>query len=125
MGIFFCTYESTRELLHRTNISHGSTDAMSGTVAAVIAKTGVFPFDLIRKRLQVQGPTRELYIHRNIPVYTGIWQTARKTVQREGWRGLYRGLTVALLKAAPASAATMWTFETTMRVLKWRDGVEE
>ncbi|KAF8455633.1 mitochondrial deoxynucleotide carrier [Terfezia claveryi] len=125
MGIFFCTYESTRNSLHRTNLSHGTTDAFSGTFAAVIAKTGVFPLDLIRKRLQVQGPTRELYIHRNIPVYSGIWKTARKTVSQEGWRGLYRGLTVALLKAAPASAATMWTFETTMRVLKWKDGVED
>lgn len=46
------------------------------------------------------------------------------TVKYEGVRGLYRGLTVALVKAAPASAMTMWSFETTMRFLKWKDEVD-
>ncbi|KAF8467724.1 mitochondrial carrier domain-containing protein [Kalaharituber pfeilii] len=127
MGIFFCTYESTRSLLtpHHQSIPSGWPDAIAGTIAAVVSKTGVFPLDLIRKRLQVQGPTRELYVHRNIPIYNGIWQTAKTTVQCEGFRGLYRGLAVALLKAAPASAVTMWTFEQTMRFLKWKDGIED
>jgi len=132
MGIFFCTYESIRSLSRRITdnpsisiyLSHGTADAISGAAAAIVGKTSIFPLDLIRKRLQVQGPTRELYVHRNIPLYNGIWQAAKTTVQMEGIRGLYRGLTVALVKAAPASAATMWTFETTMRFLKWKDGVD-
>jgi solute carrier family 25 thiamine pyrophosphate transporter 19 len=43
-------------------------------------------------------------------------------VRKEGARGLYRGLTVSLLKAAPASAVTMWTYE---RALKFYSGLGE
>jgi solute carrier family 25 thiamine pyrophosphate transporter 19 len=63
-------------------------------MASVIAKTGVFPFDLIRKRLQVQGPTRSRYVHKNIPEYKGVFRTMRDIIKAEGTRGLYRGLTV-------------------------------
>ena len=72
----------------------GSGDATAGIMASLVAKTCVFPFDLIRKRLQVQGPTRSKYVHKNIPVYKGVFKTMRDIVQREGKRGLYRGLTV-------------------------------
>jgi solute carrier family 25 thiamine pyrophosphate transporter 19 len=72
----------------------GSGDATAGIIASVIAKTGVFPLDLIRKRLQVQGPTRSKYVHKNIPAYHGVFKTMGDILKNEGTRGLYRGLTV-------------------------------
>jgi solute carrier family 25 thiamine pyrophosphate transporter 19 len=122
MGIFFATYETIRLPLGNLDMPFGSSDATAGVMASVIAKTGVFPFDLIRKRLQVQGPTREKYVHKNIPEYRGVFKTMREIFQNEGRRGLYRGLTVSLFKAAPASAVTMWTYE---RVLKLLMAMEE
>lgn len=94
MGIFFATYETLRQPMSAINLPFGSGDAAAGMFASVIAKTGVFPFDLVRKRLQVQGPTRERYVHKNIPVYKGVFKTMRNIVKSEGSRGLYRGLTV-------------------------------
>ena len=94
MGIFFATYETIRQPLATIELPFGSGDAAAGVVASVIAKTGVFPFDLIRKRLQVQGPTRSKYVHKNIPVYKGVFRTMRDIIRNEGTRGLYRGLTV-------------------------------
>jgi solute carrier family 25 thiamine pyrophosphate transporter 19 len=94
MGIFFATYESLRPPFGNIQLPFGSGDAAAGVVASVIAKTGVFPFDLIRKRLQVQGPTRSMYVHKNIPVYKGVFKTMRDIIKNEGTRGLYRGLTV-------------------------------
>lgn len=87
----------------------------------MLTKTAVFPFDLVRKRLQVQGPTRSSYVHRNIPVYIGIAKTLRDVVRAEGVRGLYKGLPVSVIKAAPLSAATMWSLEGSIRVLDWFD----
>jgi solute carrier family 25 thiamine pyrophosphate transporter 19 len=81
----------------------------------------VFPLDLVRKRLQVQGPTRVWYVHKNIPEYKGVLRTIKMILQREGIRGLYRGLVVSLFKAAPASAVTMWTYERAIRYLKLLD----
>ncbi|KAL0254303.1 mitochondrial thiamine pyrophosphate transporter [Diplodia seriata] len=119
MGLFFLTYEALKPLSHRHSLllPGSSADAFAGMAASVAAKTAVFPLDTVRKRLQVQGPTRARYVHRNIPVYDrGVLATVVAIVRREGVRGLYRGLPVSLLKAAPTSAVTMWTYERVMKV---------
>ncbi|KKZ61600.1 hypothetical protein EMCG_03846 [[Emmonsia] crescens] len=121
MGLFFATYECVRAPIASWELPFGTGDAGAGVVASVIAKTGVFPLDLVRKRLQVQGPTRARYIHTNIPVYEGVWRTMRAIVATQGAKGLYRGLTVSLIKAAPASAVTMWTYEHVLGFLKEMD----
>ncbi|EER23641.1 mitochondrial thiamine pyrophosphate transporter [Coccidioides posadasii str. Silveira] len=118
MGLFFATYESVRVPISALHLPFGSGDATAGVIASVIAKTGVFPLDLVRKRLQVQGPTRSRYIHQNIPEYNGVLSTMKMVLRDGGVRGLYRGLTVSLIKAAPASAVTMWTYERVLKILK-------
>ncbi|KAF2231554.1 mitochondrial deoxynucleotide carrier [Viridothelium virens] len=119
MGLFFTFYETLRLSLGHLDLPFGSRDAAAGIAASVAAKTAVFPLDTVRKRLQVQGPTRVRYVHRNIPQYAGgVTSTLRAIIQREGRRGLYRGLTVSLLKAAPTSAVTMWTYERALNVMK-------
>jgi solute carrier family 25 thiamine pyrophosphate transporter 19 len=121
MGLFFTLYETLKPIVHATPIPlewMGSADGTSGILASVIAKTIVYPLDTVRKRLQVQGPSRGMYVHRNIPEYKGVTGTLKMILQREGLRGIYRGLTVALVKAAPTSAVTVWTFERAMGVLK-------
>ncbi|KAI1103320.1 mitochondrial thiamine pyrophosphate carrier 1 [Jackrogersella minutella] len=117
MGLFFAVYEGARLPLGRMDLPLGTGDATAGVVASVVAKTGVFPLDLVRKRIQVQGPTRSRYVHKNIPEYRGTLSTIRQVLKREGVRGLYRGLTVSLIKAAPASAVTMWTYERVLNFL--------
>ncbi|KAK6948320.1 mitochondrial thiamine pyrophosphate transporter [Daldinia eschscholtzii] len=118
MGLFFAVYEGARLPLGRVEaLPWGTGDATAGVIASVVAKTGVFPLDLVRKRIQVQGPTRNRYVHKNIPEYAGTVSTIRRILKQEGARGLYRGLTVSLLKAAPASAVTMWTYERTLNFL--------
>ncbi|KAK2764560.1 mitochondrial thiamine pyrophosphate transporter [Arachnomyces sp. PD_36] len=125
MGMFFATYETLRVPIARLDLPYGSGDACAGVFASVFAKTGVFPLDLVRKRLQVQGPTRTRYVHRNIPEYSGVVGTMRLIVKSQGVRGLYRGLTVSLIKAAPASAITMWSYERALMVLKEVDEMSE
>ncbi|KAG8530834.1 mitochondrial thiamine pyrophosphate transporter [Bacidia gigantensis] len=119
MGLFFSIYEVLRPPLADLSLPFGSGDATAGVTASMLAKTGVFPLDLIRKRLQVQGPSRSRYVGGKIPAYgKGVWKIARVIVRREGWRGLYRGLGVGLLKSAPASAITMWTYERVLKIMK-------
>jgi len=115
MGIFFAAYETLRQPLSQLSLPFSSGDAVAGVAASVVAKTGSFPLDLVRKRIQVQGPTRSRYVHKNIPEYHSMVGTVRAILRKEGIRGLYRGLTVSLFKAAPASAVTMWTYERALR----------
>ena len=119
MGLFFSTYETLRPPLAQLELPFGSGDATAGVLASITAKTGVYPLDLIRKRVQVQGPTRERFAGGMVPLYgRGVLRVGREIIGKEGWRGLYRGLGVGLIKAAPASAVTMWTYELALRDLK-------
>jgi len=118
MGLFFLSYETLKPTMAGMSLPFGSGDAAAGVVASVFSKTAVFPLDTVRKRLQVQGPHRSRYVHRNIPEFAGVIGTIKAILKKEGPRGMYRGLGVSLLKAAPASAVTMWTYEQTMGMLK-------
>jgi solute carrier family 25 (mitochondrial thiamine pyrophosphate transporter), member 19 len=119
MGLFFASYEGLKPVMANLPVPlpFGTSDAAAGIVASVLSKTAVYPLDTTRKRLQVQGPMRSKYVHRNIPEYSGVASTLSNIWRQEGRRGLYRGLTVSLLKAAPASAVTMWTYERAMAVM--------
>ncbi|KAK4989646.1 mitochondrial thiamine pyrophosphate transporter [Elasticomyces elasticus] len=133
MGLFFSAYETLKSLfstptspLYPILSPYGLNDAAAGVLASVSSKTAVFPLDTVRKRLQVQGPSRTRYIHRNIPLYErGVLATIAEVARTEGRRGLYRGLSVSLMKAAPASAVTMWTYERAMTVMRGWNGKEE
>ena len=127
MGLFFASYEGLKPIVAGSVIPlpFGTSDAAAGVIASVLSKTAVYPLDTTRKRLQVQGPNRMRYVHRNIPVYSGVLSTLAHIWRHEGRRGMYRGLTVSLLKAAPASAVTMWTYEQVMALMLTTEGVLE
>lgn len=124
MGLFFCIYETLRLPMTKLELPLGSSDATAGMIASVIAKTGVFPLDVIRKRLQVQGPSRLRYGGGKIPMYgKGVWKTGVAIASREGWRALYKGLAIGLIKSAPTSAITMWTYERALKIMKNMDEI--
>lgn len=139
MGLIFSSYTQSRKFLdyiaptqsgpnakftdiHPFIVSH---EAIAGFMAGVMSKGAVFPFDVLRKRLQVQGPTRSHYMAGTIPLYPrSPLACAMYILKHEGITGFYRGFLVSMLKSAPASAITMWTFENSLyllRILKERD----
>jgi solute carrier family 25 (mitochondrial thiamine pyrophosphate transporter), member 19 len=125
MGLFFTSYEFFHSHIGGARLPFSSGDAVSGVAASVLAKTFTFPLDLVRKRLQIQGPTREKYVHTNVPIYKGVWRGLYAIWRVQGVRGWYRGLTVSLVKAAPASAITMYVYEQTLHSLMTSDKNDE
>jgi len=70
------------------------------------------PFDVVRKRLQVQGPTRNSYIINGIPRYPKSFiSTMYQIVKHEGLLGLWKGWVPGVMKAGPSSAVTFFTVE--------------
>lgn len=120
MGLFFALYESLKPPLATVQLPFGSGDAIAGITASILSKSAVFPLDTVRKRLQVQGPTRQRYAGgMKIPVYErGVMSTLKMILKKEGTIGLYRGLTVSLVKAAPSSAVTMYAYERVLHALR-------
>lgn len=118
MGLFFSLYEGLKPPLTAVSLPFGSGDALAGVTASILSKSAVFPLDTVRKRLQVQGPSRSRYVGGRVPVYDrGVISTIKMIMRKEGMIGLYRGLTVSLVKAAPSSAVTMWAYERALHLI--------
>ncbi|PYI14622.1 mitochondrial carrier [Aspergillus japonicus CBS 114.51] len=92
------------------NFTTGAIGATSGGFSASM----VYPLNVLRTRLQAQGTI----LHPT--TYTGIFDVARKTIQAEGFRGLYKGLTPNLLKVAPAVSISYVVYENAKRALGLR-----
>lgn len=73
----------------------------------MVASVATYPHEVVRTRLQSQ---RRLLIPTGAPrKRSGIVRTTRKILHFEGWRGLYKGLSVNLIRTVPNSAVTMLT----------------
>ncbi|KAJ3179369.1 mitochondrial thiamine pyrophosphate transporter [Geranomyces variabilis] len=106
MGIVFAAYGGIKRLLKPLKL--GKTESfISGGIAGMLGKLSVMPFDVVRKRLQVQGPERNSYVTGRVPKYpSGLLRCAAQIARQEGWLALYKGVVPALLKAGPSSAVT-------------------
>ncbi|KAI9918027.1 hypothetical protein PsorP6_012426 [Peronosclerospora sorghi] len=76
---------------------------MMGAVAQSIASTATYPYQLIKARLQQGGPSADKY--------KGTWDCTLKTVQREGYTGLFKGLSANILKVMPTGAIVFAAYE--------------
>ncbi|EHN00502.1 Sal1p [Saccharomyces cerevisiae x Saccharomyces kudriavzevii VIN7] len=75
--------------------------AFSGTVGASV----VYPINLLRTRLQAQGTYAHPY------VYNGFKDVLLKTIEREGYQGLFKGLIPTLAKVCPAVSISYLCYE--------------
>lgn len=75
---------------------------ISGGVGGMCTVIVGHPFDTIKVRLQTQSSTN--------PVYRGAWDCTQKTVTKEGWRALYKGMFTPLLASSPVFALSFMGF---------------
>lgn len=74
------------------------------------ASIATYPHEVIRTRLQTERrPLSDVSSDGMIKPWGGIIHTTKKLVRKEGWIGLYKGLSVNLLRTVPNSAVTMLT----------------
>lgn len=85
-------------------------DLTIGAVSGVIAQTASYPFEVIRRRMQVGGITR--------PERWLRWgETIRSIWGASGWRGFYVGLSIGYLKVAPMTAVSYAVWQSGKRLL--------
>ena len=85
--------------------TNSTSHLMSGGLSGLIALSFVYPTDLIRRRLQLQG------FDPSVPKYNGILDSIRKIYAHEGIPGFYRGLVPNYIKLFPTIAIQFWTLE--------------
>ncbi|XP_052175554.1 calcium-dependent mitochondrial ATP-magnesium/phosphate carrier protein 3-like isoform X2 [Diospyros lotus] len=107
-GIDFAAYEALKDMSKRyfpQDTEPGPLVHLGcGMVSGAVGATCVYPLQVIRTRLQAQrcnSPT----------AYSGMSDVFRRTLQHEGWRGLYKGLIPNLLKVVPSASITYIAYE--------------
>lgn len=111
VGINFASYEALRGVITPPGKSSVSRKLACGALAGSISQTLTYPFDVLRRKMQVTG-MNALGIK-----YNGALDALQSIVRTEGIRGLYRGLWPNLLKVAPSIATSFFTYELVKELL--------
>lgn len=113
-GTSFLAYGSIRSLIYnsawwKVEASAGRRtspmiDLWIGALSGMVSQTVSYPFEVVRRRMQVGGLIRP-----------GSWVGWRETVldvwRSNGWRGFYAGLTVGYVKVVPMTAVSFMVWE--------------
>ncbi|KAG5634816.1 hypothetical protein H0H81_000619 [Sphagnurus paluster] len=113
VAVQFPLYEQLKILAQRDSPTPLSSQAilLCSALSKMTASIATYPHEVIRTRLQTYRVPLEVSSDgmRRLPPHLGVLQTARAIVRREGWTGLYRGLSINLARTVPNSAVTMLT----------------
>ncbi|XP_077474237.1 mitochondrial thiamine pyrophosphate carrier [Stigmatopora argus] len=91
---------------------------LCGSGAGMISKTVTYPFDVLKKRLQVGG-FEEARVHfGQVRHYRGLVDCVTRMTKEEGMRGFFKGLSPSLLKAALSTGFTFFCYEMFLDVLR-------
>jgi solute carrier family 25 (mitochondrial phosphate transporter), member 23/24/25/41 len=109
VGLNFMVYEIARKKFtpegQKDPSAFGKLGA--GAVSGAVAQTCTYPFDVLRRRFQINTMSGMGY------QYKSIWDAIRVIVKTEGPKGLYKGIVPNLLKVAPSMASSWLSFEFT------------
>ncbi|KAI0009892.1 mitochondrial carrier [Xylariaceae sp. FL0662B] len=113
VGLNFMTYEFVRKYLTPDGEQNPNAGRklLAGAVSGAVAQTCTYPFDVLRRRFQINTMSGMGY------QYKSIGDAIKVIVAQEGLRGLYKGLMPNLLKVAPSMAANWLSFEVTRDLL--------
>jgi len=109
-GTNFLTYNYLQDLYNsKYNLENDPSKKLysspiCGSLAGMTAVSLAFPFDTVKRRLQLTG-------EQGNPHYKGIFDCLRYTYQTYGIKGFYRGLVPCYMKMVPASALCFATVE--------------
>ncbi|KAH6808717.1 Mitochondrial substrate carrier family protein [Perilla frutescens var. frutescens] len=126
-GLQFGTYDTFKRWAmawnrYRSTYAVEADDAPSsfqlflcGLAAGTCAKGVCHPLDVVKKRFQVEGLQRDPRYGARVEhrAYRNMHDALRQILHREGWAGLYKGITPSVIKAAPAGAVTFVAYEFT------------
>ncbi|RDA89354.1 hypothetical protein CP532_6263 [Ophiocordyceps camponoti-leonardi (nom. inval.)] len=109
VGLNFMVYESVRKYVTPEGEQNPSATRklFAGAVSGAVAQTCTYPFDVLRRRFQINTMSGMGYR------YKSITDAIRVIVRQEGLRGLYKGIVPNLLKVAPSMASSWLSFEVT------------
>ena len=93
--------------------------SINGALAGILAKTTTYPFDLAKKRLQIQGFEEARIKFGKVVAYSGMFNCFYLTLKDEGLAGIYKGVTPSILKAAVSSGLVFLFYEQISNLVRY------
>jgi solute carrier family 25 carnitine/acylcarnitine transporter 20/29 len=110
-GVYFAVYNHFKDVASDSYQKDSLLISMAaGGFAGSLSWAVVYPVDLIKSRIQAM-PFDSKVNH-------SIGAMARQFVQENGWRALYRGFWLTVIRAFPVNGVIFPTYEVTLRALK-------
>jgi solute carrier family 25 (mitochondrial phosphate transporter), member 23/24/25/41 len=109
VGLNFMVYESVRKYFTDPGEKNPVwyMKLAAGAISGAVAQTCTYPFDVLRRRFQVNTMSGMGY------QYSSIGGAIKTIITQEGVFGLYKGIVPNLLKVAPSMASSWLSFEMT------------
>lgn len=86
-------------------------DVVCGSLAGIVGKYIEYPFDTVKVRLQSQPA--------NLPLrYNGPLDCFKKSLQRDGFLGIYRGISAPLVGAAVETSSLFFSVRPSQEQIK-------
>ncbi|XP_060559610.1 mitochondrial thiamine pyrophosphate carrier-like [Ruditapes philippinarum] len=93
-----------------------------GSGSGFFSKLLIYPLDLMKKRLQIQGFEEARHRFGKVSKYSGLVHCIKTLVKEEGILGLYKGLSPSLLKAMFVSGTIFCVYDQICLILNLRHG---
>lgn len=114
-GVQFMCYKLFNEwykiLIETDKQTTFSSSLVAGSLAGLCAKTSIYPFDLAKKRMQIQGFQEGRKMFGSTFTCKGFTDCLLKIYKIEGVQGYFKGLSPSLLKAVVTTALHFSTYE--------------
>ncbi|XP_059050706.1 mitochondrial thiamine pyrophosphate carrier-like [Achroia grisella] len=77
---------------------------IAGSISGLVAKTAMYPFDLVKKRLQIQGFQQHRISFGRQMYCGGMMECLKLTIMEEGFLALYKGYAPSMIKSVVTTA---------------------
>lgn len=91
---------------------------LAGSIAGLIAKTSTYPFDLVKKRMQIQGFQQYRQAFGKQMYCNGLLDCVKLTIIEEGFQALFKGYWPSMLKAGLVTALHFAVYDETKHFLQ-------
>lgn len=109
----FGTFEHLKPVCQSRRLGTDGTvgKMIAGSLAGIVAQTVAYPFDVVRRRLQVAP---EKFGHH---VDESCWHEIRSIFRNGGWRGFFVGLSINYIKIAPMTGMSFVVYDMMKKLL--------
>ena len=126
IGLNFALYDLAKSVVgvdqkNANPILQAVKKSIAGGFAGTTSKLMVYPLDTIKRRMQASVLRSTLVVPAGAaaaPRYESMLDCFSKTVRKEGWQGLYKGVGPTMLKSAVSTSVTFVAYEQALKLLR-------